>query len=312
MLDKTDRHFRYLARLLTRRARLYTEMITTGAILKGDREYQLRYHPSEHPLALQLGGSNPGDLRECTLIAREYGYDEVNINVGCPSDRVQDGQFGACLMAQPELVADCVSEMRAVEGIPVTVKHRIGIDDKDSYELLHQFVDMVSQAGCETFIIHARKAWLQGLSPRENREVPPLRYERVHRLKQDFPHLNIIINGGITSLEQSLEQLEKADGVMMGRSAYNDVYQLSAVDQVIFSQDRTPISRKAALQQLVPYMQEETRRGTRLHHISRHVLGLFHGIPGARHWRRQLSAHPPITMDELEIMINEMPEPGMA
>jgi tRNA-dihydrouridine synthase A len=308
MLDKTDRHYRYFVRLLTRHALLYTEMITTGAILKGDRDYQLRYHPSEHPVALQLGGSEPGEMRECALIARDYGYDEVNINVGCPSDRVQSGLFGACLMARPELVAECVARMNDAVDIPITVKNRIGIDDQDSYEALHYFVDTVSQAGCSTFIIHARKAWLQGLSPKENREIPPLSYETVYRLKSDFPGLEVIINGGITTLEQSQEHLKKVDGIMIGREAYDNVYMLSRVDQTIFAEDSPTVSRKTALIRLLPYIENELQQGTRLHHITRHILTLFQGVPGARQWRRQLSAHPPMSFEALENLINQLPD----
>jgi tRNA-dihydrouridine synthase A len=308
MLDKTDRHYRYFARLMTRHALLYTEMITTGAILKGDRDYQLQYHPSEHPLALQLGGSDPQEMRECALIASDYGYDEVNINVGCPSDRVQNGMFGACLMAQPELVAECVERMQTAIDIPVTVKHRIGIDNEDSYEALHQFVRTINQGGCNTFIVHARKAWLEGLSPKENREIPPLSYETVYRLKRDFPELQIILNGGITTLEQSLDHLEKVDGVMIGREAYDNAYMLSQVDRFIFADDAPQIPRKTVLKQLLPYIDIELNKGTRLHHITRHVLGIFHGLPGARQWRRQLSQQPPIGLETLEALIESFPE----
>ena len=308
MLDKTDRHFRYIARLLTRQAILYTEMITTGAILKGDRDYHLRYHNEEHPLALQLGGSEPHDMRECALIAQDYGYDEININVGCPSDRVQNGMFGACLMARPDLVAECVHDIRAAVEIPVTVKHRTGIDDLDSYDALHAFVATVKQAGCSTFIIHARKAWLQGLSPKENREIPPLNYDDVYRIKTDFPQLEIVINGGIKTIAASRQHLQHVDGVMLGREAYSNSYMLSNVDMQIYGVDAVPVSRKTLLRQLLPYIESELGHGTRLHHITRHLHGLFLGMPGARQWRRLLSQQPPLELDNLREMVAQMPE----
>ena len=307
MLDKTDRHYRYFARLLTRCALLYTEMITTGAILKGDQHYQLHYHPSEHPLALQLGGSDPQEMRQCAIIASDYGYDEININVGCPSDRVRNGQFGACLMVTPEVVADCVDAMQASVDIPITVKHRIGIDDLDSYEALQNFVTTISAAGCGTFIIHARKAWLQGLSPKENREIPPLNYETVYQLKADFPGLDIVINGGITDLEQCHQHLQLVDGVMIGREAYNNAYMLSEVDSALFGDDSPPVTRKMVLEQLMPYVENELSQGTSLHHITRHIMGIFQGVPGARKWRRALSAHPAIELELLQQMIDRIP-----
>jgi tRNA-dihydrouridine synthase A len=306
MLDKTDRHFRYFARLLTRHALLYTEMITTGAILKGDTDYQLRYHPSEHPLALQLGGSDPQEMTRCAVIAQEYGYDEVNINVGCPSDRVQSGRFGACLMAEPELIASCVAAMRAEVDLPVTVKTRIGIDDVDSYQALAGFVRTVATAGCEVFIIHARKAWLSGLSPKDNREIPPLRYDVVYQLKRDFPELEVIINGGIKSLAEAQRHLAQVDGVMIGREAYNNPFMLGQVDQQFYGSTRPVMDRKTVLQGLVPYIESELAAGTHIRHITRHVLGLFQGIPGARQWRRQLSDSQSVSLQSLQQLISSL------
>jgi tRNA-dihydrouridine synthase A len=289
MLDWTDRHCRFFLRLLSRRILLYTEMVTTGAILRGDRQRMLAYDPAEHPLALQLGGSVPAELARCAQIAADWGYDEVNLNVGCPSDRVQSGRFGACLMAEPALVAECVAAMRAVVDMPVTVKTRIGIDGRDSYEELADFVGRVAAGGCQIFIIHARKAWLQGLSPRENREIPPLRYEVVYRLKQDFPGLTIILNGGLTTLHEIAEQLAKVDGVMIGRAAYENPYLLANVDRRFFASSAPPLSRHQVMEAFIPYMEDQLRKGTPLHGMTRHVLGLFQGIPGARAWRRTLS-----------------------
>jgi tRNA-dihydrouridine synthase A len=290
MLDWTDRHCRYFHRLLSKNALLYTEMVTTGALIHGNTQRFLQFNAEEHPVALQLGGSNPNDLAICARMAEESGYDEVNLNVGCPSDRVQNGKFGACLMAEPELVGDCVAAMQAVVKIPVTVKSRIGIDERDSYEELTQFIDMVSKAGCETFIIHARKAWLKGLSPKENREVPPLCYETVFQLKRDFPQLEIVINGGITTLEQSSELLNHVDGVMLGREVYQNPYLLAKVDTILFGDDAPILSRKQVIDALLPYIQTQLQnQDVRLNSISRHVLGLFHGEYGARLWRRFLS-----------------------
>jgi tRNA-dihydrouridine synthase A len=290
MLDWTDRHCRFFHRLITRQALLYTEMVTAGALLHGDRHRFLQFDPSEHPLALQLGGSDPQDLAVCAKIAEDFGYDEVNLNVGCPSDRVQNGRFGACLMAEPELVAECVAAMRHAVSIPVTVKSRIGIDDRDSYEELVRFVGTVADAGCRTFIVHARKAWLRGLSPKQNREVPPLRYEVVYRLKQDFPQLQIVLNGGITTLEQAEELLRNGvDGVMMGREAYHNPYILAEVDRRLFGMPADAIARGEIVGRLMPYIERQLAEGVRLHSITRHILGLFHGEPGARSWRRHLS-----------------------
>ncbi len=295
MLDLTDRHCRYFLRLITRHTLLYTEMLTTGAILHGDRDRLLAFDPAEHPLALQLGGSAPAELAECARIGTAWGYDEINLNVGCPSDRVQSGRFGACLMAEPGLVADCVAAMRAATPLPVTVKHRLGIDELDSYAALARFVDSVAGAGCRTFIVHARKAWLQGLSPKENRAVPPLRYELVHRLKADFPQLQIVINGGFTTLAQVTGQLGQLDGVMIGRAAYEDPWLLAAADPLVFGAPGAARPPHQVIRALLPYVERQLAQGARLQHITRHLLGLFQGRPGARAWRRQLSerAHHP-------------------
>lgn len=289
MMDWTDRHDRFFLRLITRRALLYTEMVTTGAILHGDKGRHLDYSPEEHPLALQLGGSDPAALAECARIAQDWGYAEINLNVGCPSDRVQSGMFGACLMAHPDLVARCVEAMRAVVGVPVTVKHRLGIDDLDSYEHLTRFVQTVSGAGCETFIVHARKAWLSGLSPKENREIPPLRYEVVRQLKVDFPHLTVVLNGGIKSLEDSKAHLEWADGVMIGREAYQNPYMLALADAVLFGDDAPARTRREVVEALLPYVEVQLARDVYLSRITRHILGLFAGQSGARAWKRTLS-----------------------
>jgi tRNA dihydrouridine synthase A len=289
MLDWTDHHCRYFHRLLTKKSVLYTEMVTTGALLHGDPERHLRFNPEEHPVALQLGGSEPQEMAECARLAESYGYDEVNINVGCPSERVQKGAFGACLMAEPDLIAECVSTMQAAVNIPVTVKNRIGIDDQDDYAGLHHFVSTVSQAGCQTFIIHARKAWLKGLSPKENREIPPLRYELVYELKQAFPHLEIIINGGITTLEQCQQHLQHVDGVMVGREAYHNPWLLAQVDSALYGVDDAFQDRKAVLAAFLDYVQAQQAAGVALNHMSRHILGLFQGMPGARAFRRLIS-----------------------
>jgi len=291
MLDWTDSHCRYFFRLLCKHALLYSEMVTTGAILRGDAAGHLRFNTEEQPVALQLGGSDPGDLAACARIGEQYGYAEINLNVGCPSDRVQNGRFGACLMAEPELVADCVAAMRQAVSIPVTVKSRIGIDDKDSYPELLDFIATVSAAGCGTFIVHARKAWLSGLSPKQNREIPPLRYDVVAQLKRDFPHLEIVINGGITTLETAASLLETVDGVMLGREAYHNPYILSRVDRELFGDDSPIRSRRDIVLALIPYVERQLAQGARLNNIARHVLGLFHGANGARAWRRHLSEH---------------------
>lgn len=289
MMQWTDRWCRRFHRQLTRRALLYTEMVTTGAILYGQRERFLAFDPVEKPLALQLGGADPKALAECAAIAEEWGYDEVNLNVGCPSDRVQNGRFGACLMAEPDLVARCLQEMQAATRLPVTVKHRIGIDEQESYEALKDFVATVAEAGCRSFIVHARKAWLKGLSPKENREIPPLRHAMVHRLKQDFPQLEIIINGGLTSLEAAAVHLEKVDGVMLGRAAYQDPWILAEVDSRLFGQADPVQSREEAVEKLLPWVREAHGQGLPVKVVTRHILGLFNGLPGARSWRRHLS-----------------------
>jgi tRNA-dihydrouridine synthase A len=264
-------------------------MVTTGAVLRGDRERLLGYDPAEHPLALQLGGSEPGELARCAGIAAEFGYDAVNLNVGCPSDRVQSCRFGACLMAEPDLVAECVAAMRAAVNLPVTVKTRIGIDGRDSYEELVDFVARVAMGGCEVFVIHARKAWLNGLSPKENRQIPPLRYEIVHRIKRDFPGLTVVLNGGLTDLDQVAEQLRQVDGVMIGRAAYENPYLLAGVDRRFFGSSAPPSSRHQVIRAFLPYVEAQLRQGTPLHCMTRHILGLFQGVPGARVWRRHLS-----------------------
>lgn len=289
MMDATDRHCRYFLRQLSRHALLYTEMVTTGAIVHGDREKLLGFDPAEQPLALQVGGSDPKAMAIAAKIAEEFGYLEVNINVGCPSDRVKSGRFGACLMADPDLVARCVSEMRARVDIPITVKTRIGIDDKDQYQDLLHFVDTVHTGGCSTFIVHARKAWLSGLSPKENREIPPLHYDRVHRLKQDRPHLRIIINGGLTSLDQCEAQLLHVDGVMLGREVYRNPFMLSSVDYALFNAPQAELSRAQCVHSMADYAARQLAQGTRLHSITRHMLGLYQHQPGARAWRRTLS-----------------------
>lgn len=301
MLDWTDRHDRYFLRLISKHALLYTEMITTGALIHGDRQRYLQFNAEEHPVAIQLGGSEPADMALCAKMAEDEGYDEININVGCPSDRVQRGSFGACLMAEPNLVAECVSAMQNKVDIPVTVKSRIGIDNNDSYEALHQFIDTLSKAGCETFIIHARKAWLQGLSPKENRDVPPLRYDWVYQIKQDFPALEIIINGGIKTLEACDEHLQNVDGVMVGREAYHNPYMLATVDQRYYGSTAPVLTRKQVLEVFYEYVQRQRDQDVYLKHMSRHILGLFQGMPGAKAWRRRLSenAHKPGTGIEL-------------
>ena len=295
MMDWTDRHDRSFLRLITRHARLYTEMITAAAILHGDQERLLGHDPAEHPLALQLGGASPADLAACARIAEDFGFDEVNLNVGCPSDRVQNARFGACLMAEPETVAACVAAMRAACNLPVTVKTRTGIDDKDSYEDLKRFVATVAGAGCRTVIVHARKAWLSGLSPKQNREIPPLDYPRVYRLKRDFPELEIVINGGIASLDEAERHLARVDGAMIGRSAYQSPYMLADADRRFFGANKPVPSRAEVARALLPYAEAQCAKGVPVKAITRHILGLFNGEPGARLWRRTLSetAHRP-------------------
>jgi len=292
MLDWTDRHCRTFHRMLSRHALLYTEMVTTGALIHGDVARHLRYNAEEHPVALQLGGSDPADLAHCAKLGQEWGYDEINLNCGCPSERVQRGAFGACLMAEPQLVADCVKAMVDAVDVPVTVKHRIGIDKTESYAFVRDFIGTVGQAGCQVFIVHARNAWLKGLSPKENREVPPLRYALVHQLKKDFPHLTIAINGGITTNAQIAEQLQVVDGVMVGREAYHNPWLLSEWDALFHGAAPTRLTREAVEEQMVDYMvREHESHGTPWSHIARHMLGLRHGMPGARHWRQVWSDH---------------------
>lgn len=290
MMDYTDRHERYFLRLISKYTWLYTEMLTTNTLIHGDAERFLRFHPREHPVALQLGGSNPADLATCSQLAQEFGYDEINLNVGCPSDRVKSGKFGACLMYEPSLVARCIETMRSKVSIPVSVKCRLGIDDQDEHKDLKNFVQTVAGAGCEIFIIHARKAWLQGLNPKENRDVPPLNYPVVHRIKQEFSQLQIIINGGLKTLESAKLQLKHVDGAMIGREAYHNPYMLSAADSLIYGNENCVVpSRKAILEQYLPYIERQLRDGIHLTQISRHLLGLFQGVPGAKAWRRYIS-----------------------
>ena len=289
MMDWTDRHCRYFHRLLTRHARLYTEMVTADAVIHGDRERLLGFSPSEHPVALQLGGSDPAKLAQAAAFGEQAGYDEINLNLGCPSDRVQEGRFGACLMAEPDLVADCVAAMAARVRVPVTVKCRIGIDAQDSEADLQRFVDTVAAAGCRTFIVHARKAWLQGLSPKENREVPPLDYDRVYRLKAARPDLTVILNGGIENLDAAECHLQHVDGVMCGRAAYQMPYLLAAIDERYFGAARHVPTRGEVLARLIPYAEQHVRAGGRLNNIARHIHGLYHGQPRARAFRRHLA-----------------------
>jgi tRNA-dihydrouridine synthase A len=291
MMDWTDRHCRVFHRLLTRRARLYTEMVTTGAVIHGDRARLLGFDASEHPVALQLGGSNPVDLAAAAKIGEDFGYDEINLNVGCPSDRVKEGRFGACLMAEPDLVADGVAAMRRAVRIPVTVKCRIGIDDQDPEVALDRLARAVVAAGADMLIVHARKAWLNGLSPKENRDIPPLDYDRVYRLKAAIPDVPIVINGGIGTIEEAKRHLEHVDGIMLGRAAYQDPWRLLAVDRDIFGEASPHDDMIAVLEAMMPYIAEQLARGTRLHAITRHFVGAFHGIPGARAFRRHLSVH---------------------
>src|SRR5262245_26269952 len=289
MMDWTDRHCRFFHRLLTRRALIYTEMVTTGAVLHGDRARLIGFDPAEHPVAIQLGGCDPVALAACARIAEDFGYDEVNLNVGCPSDRVQEGRFGACLMAEPALVGDCVTAMRNAVKIPVTVKCRLGIDDQDTEAALDAMAQAVRAAGAAALVVHARKAWLQGLSPRQNRDVPPLDYGRVHRLKAANPEFQIVLNGGVPSVEAAAQHLAHVDGVMLGRAAYQEPWRLFSVDPLLFGAPAPFESPKEALEALLPYVAREVARGTRLHAITRHVLGLFHGVPGARAFRRHLA-----------------------
>jgi tRNA-dihydrouridine synthase A len=289
MMDWTDRHCRFFHRLLTRRALIYTEMITTGAVLNGDRARLIGFDPAEHPVAVQLGGSDPVALARAARICADTGYDEINLNVGCPSDRVQEGRFGACLMAEPALVGDGIAAMKAAVGIPVTVKCRIGIDAQDPEASLDEFTRVVTAAGADALVVHARKAWLDGLSPKENRDIPPLDYDRVYRLKRANPAREIIINGGIASLDEAVSHLRHVDGTMMGRAAYQEPWRLLAVDPALFGEDAPFTSPREAAAALVPYIERELHEGTRLHAITRHLHGLFRAVPGARAFRRHLA-----------------------
>jgi tRNA-dihydrouridine synthase A len=303
MMDWTDRHCRYFHRLMSRHALLYTEMVTTGALVHGDVPRHLRFNAEEHAVALQLGGSEPADLAHCAKLGEEWGYDEINLNCGCPSERVQRGAFGACLMAEPQLVADCVKAMVDVVRVPVTVKHRIGIDKIESYEFVRDFVGTVSEAGCGTFIVHARNAWLKGLSPKQNREIPPLRYELVHRLKHDFPELSFSINGGISTNAQVHEHLRLLDGVMVGREAYHNPWWLAEWDAEFFGAGPQPLTREEVESLMCDYMvREAAEHGTPWSSIARHMLGLRNGLPGARRWRQVWSDHRLKTRSPREVM----------
>lgn len=315
MMDWTTSHYRYLARQLSRHTLLYTEMVTTGALIHGDTARFLRHDPTEYPLALQLGGSNPQELAHCANLAEQYGFSEVNLNVGCPSDRVQNNMIGACLMAHPDKVAEGVRAMIAATSLPVTVKHRIGIDGRESWDDLCEFIEKVSEAGCRTFIVHARIAVLEGLSPKENRDIPPLKYDWVYRLKARYPHLEIIINGGIKTFAECEEHLEHTDGVMLGREAYHNPWLLAGVDTEFFGQPMPISSRHDALRAVLPFIQSELDRGVYLSHISRHLMGLFHGQPGGRQFRRYISenAHKPGSgIEVIERAMAKVPEPADA
>lgn len=312
MMAWTDRHCRYLFRRVTRRTMLYSEMVTTGAVLHGDRERLLGFDPDEHPLALQLGGAEPDALAECARIAAGFGYDEVNLNIGCPSDRVRSGRFGACLMAEPETVARCVAAMREAAPLPVSVKSRLAIDDQEEWPALRRFVGTVAGAGCARFIVHARKAWLNGLSPEQNRTVPPLRHALVHRLKAEYPHLDVTINGGIEDLDAAAAHLGQVDGVMIGRAAYRDPYLLAEADRRFFGDDRAEPSRAEVVAAMLPYIEAQLGRGRRLHAVTRHMISLFQGVPGARNWRRILStevhaegAGPEVIERALDAVVND-------
>jgi tRNA-dihydrouridine synthase A len=303
MMDWTDRHCRHFHRLLTREALLYTEMVTTGALLHGDVPRHLDFGDDEHPVALQLGGSEPAELAHCARLGQQWGYDEINLNCGCPSERVQRGAFGACLMAEPQLVADCVKAMLDAVDVPVTVKHRIGIDRGEDYGFVRDFVGTVSRAGCEVFQVHARNAWLKGLSPKENREVPPLRYETVHRLKREFPGLLFVVNGGITTTGQVERELQALDGVMVGREAYHNPWWLASWDAAFFGAAHRDLAREDVERAMVDYMVVQAREhGTPWPNIARHMLGLRHGLPGARRWRQVWSDHRLKTRDPREVM----------
>ena len=303
MMEWTDRHCRYFLRLISRRTFLYTEMVTAEAVLYGNRERVLGFSPEEHPVGLQLGGSDANKLAAAAKIGADYGYDEINLNIGCPSDRVQSGRFGACLMAEPDLVAECVAAMGEAASLPITVKCRIGIDDQDAEESLDKFVDGVAAAGARTFIVHARKAWLKGLSPKENRDVPPLDYDRVARLKARRPELEIVLNGGIESLASARAHLGEVDGVMLGRAAYADPYLLAEVDREMFGSDETPPTRLDVLDRFVPYVEAQLAQGARLNQMTRHILGLFHGQPRARAFRRHLAENAHLDGAGIDVLL---------
>ncbi len=306
MMDWTDRHCRYFHRLLNRQALLYTEMVTSGAVIHGDREHLLDFNPAERPVALQLGGSNPEDLQRAARIGVEFGYDEINLNVGCPSDRVQRGRFGACLMKEPELVADCLAAMRSEVSVPVTVKTRIGVDDLDSQAFLEAFVTRVTESGVETVIVHARKAWLSGLSPKQNREIPPLAHDRVYRLKERFPQLRLVLNGGITEIGPAMTHLDHVDGIMLGRAAYQNPWILVELGRRLGHE--VPDNRRQIIEAMADYAGAHLERGGRLQQIARHMLGLYHGQPGARHWRRTLSQNMHTTDATPDLLMQACPE----
>ena len=307
MLDWTDRHYRYFARHITQHTWLYTEMVTTGTLLHGDVPRHLRFDPIESPIALQLGGSEPSDLARCAKLAADWGYDEVNLNVGCPSERVQRGAFGACLMQEPTLVADCVKAMRDAVSLPITVKHRIGIDDTEHYGFVADFVGQVAEAGCETFIVHARKAILKGLSPKENREIPPLKYETVYQLKRNFSALEIIVNGGIKTTAEMAQHLEQVDGVMLGREAYHNPYLMATFDADFFGDATPPLSRHTVLEAMLPYLTRELAEGNKMHNITRHILGLFQGQTGARRFRQVLSDSKLLAEKRVALLLEACP-----
>lgn len=306
MMDWTDRHDRFFLRLISRRAFLYTEMVTAEAVIHGDRRHLLGFDAAEHPLALQLGGSDPARLAEAARIAMDFGYDEINLNVGCPSDRVQSGRFGACLMREPMLVAGCVAAMREAVPLPVTVKCRIGVDEQDPAEALPALARAVWDAGCRMLIVHARKAWLEGLSPRENRDIPPLEYERAYALKRDMPGFEIVVNGGIVTLDEAQAHLAHVDGVMLGRAAYQTPYVLADVDRRFYGETHAPLSRHEVLEAFLPYIARELACGTHLHAMTRHILGLFQGLPGARAFRRHISENAPRAGAGIEVVRDAM------
>jgi len=312
MMDRTDRHFRYFMRQISRHALLYTEMVTSAAILHGDREHLLGFCAAEKPLILQVGGEDPADLAGCAQIAEQMNYDGINLNVGCPSSRVQDGNFGACLMLDPGRVAACVAAMTQATRLPVSVKHRIGVDDRDRYEDMVEFVQQVSQAGCQQFTVHARKAWLQGLSPKENRDIPPLRYGDVYLLKQEFPHLTIEINGGFTRLSDARCQLQWVDAVMIGRAAYDNPYQFASADREWFGTETIPLTRHQVAEAMLPYIDMWVQRGSKLHRITRHMLQLFAGQSGSRRWKQMLtegSCHAGAGIEVIQAALAQIPEP---